>query len=90
MAKKQRCVASSIPPEGDRRRLQVKINGERRMVEGQMTLSELIESLALAPERLAIELNQRVVRRADWPHTPLKDGDRIEIVHFVGGGEEQG
>jgi thiamine biosynthesis protein ThiS len=66
--------------------LQVEINGERRMVEEQMTLSDLIEHLSLAPERLAIELNQRVVRRADWPHTPLKDGDRIEIVHFVGGG----
>ena len=70
--------------------MQVEINGERRMVEEHMTLRELIEHLSLAPERLAIELNQRVVRRADWPHTPLKDGDRIEIVHFVGGGEEKG
>jgi thiamine biosynthesis protein ThiS len=70
--------------------LQVEINGERRMIEEQMTLRELIESLALAPERLAIELNHTVVRRADWPHTPLKDGDRIEIVHFVGGGGREG
>lgn len=67
--------------------MQVEINGEKREVAEQMTLRELIESLALAPERLAIELNQRVVRRADWPQTPLKDGDRIEIVHFVGGGK---
>jgi len=70
--------------------LQVEINGEKRAVEEQMTLRELIEHLSLAPERLAIELNHRVVRRADWPQTPLKDGDRIEIVHFVGGGEEKG
>ena len=66
--------------------MQVEINGEKREVEEQMTLRELIESLALVPERLAIELNHSVVRRADWPQTTLKDGDRIEIVHFVGGG----
>lgn len=70
--------------------MQVEINGERRVVEGQVTLRELIEHLKLAPERLAIELNQRVVRRADWPRTPLNEGDRIEIVHFVGGGEKHG
>jgi thiamine biosynthesis protein ThiS len=68
--------------------LHVEINGERREVEDELTVRELIEKLSLAPERLAIELNRQVVRRADWPHTPLKDGDRLEIVHFVGGGSE--
>lgn len=68
--------------------MHVEINGERREVEEPLTVWELIEKLALAPERLAIELNHRVVRRADWPRTPLKDGDRLEIVHFVGGGNE--
>ena len=66
--------------------MQVEINGERRVLEEQITLVGLIEYLKLAPERLAIELNQKVVRRADWPLTPLNEGDRIEIVHFVGGG----
>lgn len=70
--------------------MQVELNGERRLIEESMTLRDLIESLSLAPERLAIEVNHRVVRRADWPHTQLQEGDRIEIVHFVGGGEEQG
>lgn len=70
--------------------MQIEINGERRELEEQMTLMKLIERLSLAPERLAIELNHSVVRRADWPHTTLNDGDRIEIVHFVGGGEKQG
>ena len=69
--------------------MQVEINGERRVLEEQMTLRELIEYLKLAPERLAIELNQMVVRRADWPSTPLNEGDRIEIVHFVGGGMKE-
>lgn len=52
-----------------------------------ISLSELITHLKLAPERLAVELNQRVVRRVEWPETLLKEGDRVEIVHFVGGGE---
>ena len=66
--------------------MQVEINGEKREVLERMTLKGLVEHLSLAPERLAIELNQTVVRRADWPHTTLSEGDRIEIVHFVGGG----
>lgn len=48
---------------------------------------DLIAELQLAPERIAVELNQNVVRRIDWAETKLKPDDRIEIVHFVGGGE---
>jgi sulfur carrier protein len=67
--------------------LQVEINGERREIDEHSTLKQLVERLSLAPERLAIELNHSVVRRADWPHTTLREGDHIEIVHFVGGGK---
>ena len=70
--------------------MQVEINGERHTFEEQMTLKGLIEHLKLAPERLAVELNKRVIRRTDWPSTPLNEGDRIEIVHFVGGGGIKG
>lgn len=66
----------------------VEINGESRDVADTITLAELIKHLALAPERLAIELNQRVVRRADWQQTAINEGDRVEIVHFVGGGKK--
>lgn len=69
--------------------MHVEINGERREVEDEITVRELIEKLSLAPERLAIELNRQVLRRASWPNTHLKDGDRVEIVHFVGGGESK-
>jgi thiamine biosynthesis protein ThiS len=69
--------------------LQIEVNGEPRDVLASITIQELIRHLALAPERLAIELNQQVVRRADWPQTILKEGDRLEIVHFVGGGGEE-
>jgi sulfur carrier protein len=64
----------------------IEVNGERRDVPEAVTLDGLVNHLALAPERLAVELNQGVVRRADWPATILKEGDRVEIVHFVGGG----
>lgn len=66
--------------------MRVQLNGKSREVKDETTLGELIVQLALAPERLAIELNQQVVRRAAWAETVLGDGDRIEIVHFVGGG----
>lgn len=65
----------------------IEVNGEKRAVPASISLSELITHLKLAPERLAVELNQRVVRRVEWPETLLKEGDRVEIVHFVGGGE---
>ena len=64
----------------------IKVNGEEREVPGGTTLEELVRLLALAPERLAVELNLEVVRRAEWAQRPLNDGDRVEIVHFVGGG----
>lgn len=66
--------------------MQVILNGDPREIQEGTTLAGLIEQLALAPERLAVELNREVVRRTDWPHVELKDGDRAEIVHFVGGG----
>lgn len=66
--------------------MRIEVNGESREVETGETLLALIERLALTPERLAVERNREVVRRADWPQTTLAEGDRIEIVHFVGGG----
>lgn len=66
----------------------LQLNGERREVADGISLAQLIETLGLAPERIAIELNQSVVRRTEWPGTELKESDRIEIVHFVGGGNQ--
>lgn len=64
----------------------VQINGESREVREGSTLAGLISDLALTPARIAVELNQKVVRRDQWDETILSAGDRIEIVHFVGGG----
>jgi len=66
--------------------IEIQINGEPRELSHQVNLSDLVEELSLVPERVAIELNRHVVRRGEWPQTIVADGDRIEIVHFVGGG----
>ncbi|MDT5268801.1 MAG: sulfur carrier protein [Acidobacteriota bacterium] len=66
--------------------MRVELNGESKELAEGTTLLSLIEQLSLAPERVAVELNRDVVRRPDWPATQLSDGDRVEIVHFVGGG----
>lgn len=66
--------------------MRIEVNGEEREVAADATLDDLVRQLALPPERLAVERNREVVRRADWPQVKLIAGDRIEIVHFVGGG----
>jgi thiamine biosynthesis protein ThiS len=66
--------------------MRVFVNGEQKDFETAVSLSELITQLDLPVPRIAIELNREVVRRSDWGSTMLKDDDRIEIVHFVGGG----
>ena len=66
--------------------MKVFVNGELREVKAS-TLAGLITELDLPVARIAVELNRDVVRRSDWDSTMLKDEDRIEIVHFVGGGK---
>jgi len=66
--------------------LQVHVNGEiKELTEGTL-LSELLTQLSLPVQRIAVEHNRTVVRRADWEAIVLREGDRVEIVHFVGGG----
>lgn len=62
------------------------INGEERNLAAS-TLDALIEELGMKGDRIAVELNRNIVPRATWSATPLSDGDRLEIVHFVGGGK---
>jgi thiamine biosynthesis protein ThiS len=66
--------------------LRVYINGESRELTGTPSLAELITQLDLPAARVAVELNRNVVRRSEWGSTVLHEDDRIEIVHFVGGG----
>jgi thiamine biosynthesis protein ThiS len=62
------------------------INGEQRILGSAATLGTLVGQLGMKSDRVAIELNREIVPREQWPQTELKDGDRLEIVHFVGGG----
>ena len=66
--------------------MRVYVNGDPRELSAPISLTELITQLDLPAARIAVELNRAVVRRSDWSTTVLHDDDRIEIVHFVGGG----
>jgi len=66
--------------------LRVFINGESKELSGAPSLAELITQLDLPAARIAVELNRVVVRRSEWSDTVLHEDDRVEIVHFVGGG----
>ena len=62
------------------------INGEEKQFEAVSTLASLIDHLGIKGDRVAVELNRDIVSRAKWLETRLHDGDKLEIVHFVGGG----
>ena len=62
------------------------INGEEREFSTIATLSELVAQLGMKPDRVAVELNRELVPRDRWTSTRLSTGDKLEIVHFVGGG----
>jgi thiamine biosynthesis protein ThiS len=64
----------------------VRLNGEERTVPKDLTLARLIEWLELPADRVAVERNLELVPRRQWPVTPVLPGDRLEVVHFVGGG----
>ena len=62
------------------------VNGEARTFESLSSLSALVVALGLDGRKVAIERNLEIVPRSAYGRTPLADGDRIEIVHFIGGG----
>jgi thiazole synthase len=64
----------------------VRINGEHRRVPAATTLAEMINSLGLDPQRVAVERNLEIVPRSTFDSQCVEDGDDFEIVHFVGGG----
>lgn len=66
--------------------VEVMLNGEPRAVAQHTTVATLVAELRLQPERLAIEYNLEILPRRAWADTVLAAGDRLEIVHFVGGG----
>jgi sulfur carrier protein len=66
--------------------MQIAVNGEPTEVPSGTTVRELLVRLGLGEQLVAVERNEQVVPRAEHPATALAEGDRVEVVHFVGGG----
>ncbi len=66
--------------------MQILLNGEPHQLDQPLTLSALIDQLGLTGKRLAVELNLEIVPRSQHADTCLSEGDRVEIVHAIGGG----
>ena len=66
--------------------ISVSINGEERNVAPRQTVLEVLRSLGLDPARVAVELDRRIVKQAQWADTMVEANAQIEIVQFVGGG----
>ncbi len=66
--------------------MEITVNGENRQVMQGLTVSALLEDLKIPLTRVAVEVNLEIVPKAGYAGRTLQDGDKIEIVHFVGGG----
>ncbi len=69
--------------------LEVIVNGESRRISAGHTLADLVAELGLAGHRIAVELNRRIIPHGRYAEKTLKEGDRIEIVHAIGGGQPE-
>jgi thiazole synthase len=70
--------------------LQVSLNGEPREFQGPLTVDGLLKALALDPAKVAVERNLSIVPRSTYGAVSLESGDKLEIVHFIGGGNDAG
>ena len=69
--------------------LRLKLNGTERNIDGLRAptmLADVLDALALRADRIAVELNGELAPRAQWAQLAVSDGDKLEVVHFVGGG----
>ncbi len=66
--------------------IKVKVNGEERQIEQGSTLQKLIEELGVAEKVMAAAVNMEIVKKEQWPEHKLQERDRVELLHFVGGG----
>ncbi len=66
--------------------MRIIVNGQLESADAKVTVASLIETHNLQPLRVAVEVNEQLVRRRDFEHTQLRADDRVEIVTFVGGG----
>ena len=66
--------------------MKITVNGKKRSIPESLPLAKLLSSLEMPSERVAVEVNKEVVRKTDWDGFEVSENDRIEIIHFVGGG----
>lgn len=66
--------------------MQIFLNGETKTIPGGLTVKALLEHLDITPERVAVEINEGIVRKAVYDQIAVRDGDRVEVVQFMGGG----
>lgn len=66
--------------------MKIVVNGEEKVIPRAMALTDLLGFLGLSDERVAVEVNRDVVPRVRWQETSVGEMDKIEIIHFVGGG----
>lgn len=71
---------------GETAKLEIVVNGVPTQAPAGCTVEGLLERMGVRADRVAVELDRRLVRREDWAETTLKGGARLEVVHFVGGG----
>ncbi|MCC6588815.1 MAG: sulfur carrier protein ThiS [Bryobacterales bacterium] len=67
--------------------MEITVNGEARTVPAGLTVAALLTHLEVPADRVAIELNRRIVRKGQWGETLVDEGAEVEIVMFVGGGK---
>ena len=66
--------------------MKIFVNGESEELPDDATVAALVEKFNLVPKRVAVEVNREIVPRTSYDQTPLREGDRVEVVTFVGGG----
>ena len=66
--------------------IDIVVNGETRQIPHEVSLEQLLHIFSLPDQRVAIELNGKVIRKTNWHQTVVRNRDKIEVVHFVGGG----
>lgn len=70
----------------EQQEISILVNGVPRQAPGGQSVAQLLERLGIEAERVAVELNKRIVRKRDWERTVVGPGSEIEVVEFVGGG----
>ncbi len=69
--------------------IRIQVNGEERTCHSGSTVEDLLHDLAITTERVAVELNLEILDRAAFAQRFLRDGDRVEVLSFIGGGNEK-